>query len=416
MTTTESNPNEINRMVNQESPHFIWPEITNYTEDAVIAQMRKSISIYDRSGVIEELEKALENYYGKKHALLFNSGTMALYSMYLSSQISQGDEVICPAYTFYATVTPLLSIGAIPILVDCGYDGNVDPSKIESKITPKTKAIVITHMWGLPCEMDDILEISRRYNLLLLEDGSHAHGATYNNKLVGTFGNASAFSIQGQKTLTGGEGGFILTDDDEIYYRALLVGHYNKRCKQEIPKDHPLQKFAVTGIGLKLRIHPLAAAITLEQLKNIDVFLTGRRKIAKIMQELFGNVRGFKVPVVPDYVQPTWYAFIIQFDRSQFPNIDINKFYEMLHCEGCIEFDRPTSTCPLNNLPIFQEPYIVFPYYKNSFSYKFGEFTMAQKFYENALKLPVWYQDEKISLIESYARAFHKVNAKILNG
>ncbi len=402
------------KTVTQEPPHFVWPEITEQTENAVIKQMGASLSIYDRSGVIEELEKSLENYYGKKHALLFNSGTMALYSMYIASQISQGDEVICPAYTFYATATPLLSIGAIPILIDSGEDGNIDPSEIEAKITSKTKAIVITHMWGLPCNMDRILDIVDRHKLLLLEDGSHAHGAIYRDQLVGTFGNASAFSIQGQKTLTGGEGGFLLTDDDEIYYRALLVGHYNKRCKQEIPKNHPLQRFATTGMGLKLRIHPLAAAIALEQLKNLDLVLEGRRKIAKIMQDLFSNIPGINIPTIPDYIQPTWYAFIMQYNSSQIDNISIEKVYEMLHSEGCLELDRPSSTCPLNNLPLFQEPDVLFPCYRNVFSYSPHDFPVAQKFYDNALKLPVWHQDEQIALIKSYAKAFDKVITQCL--
>jgi dTDP-4-amino-4,6-dideoxygalactose transaminase len=105
-----------------------------------------------------------------------------------------------------------------------------------------------------------------------MEDGSYAHGATYKNKKVGTFGNSSAFSMQGKKTLTGGEGGFLLTNDENVFYRALLLGHYNKRCKQEIPNEHELYSLAVTGMGLKFRIHPVAAAIAEEQFQNFFNF------------------------------------------------------------------------------------------------------------------------------------------------
>jgi dTDP-4-amino-4,6-dideoxygalactose transaminase len=137
--------------------------------------------------------------------------------------------------------------------------------EIEKKITDKTKAIVVTHMWGIPCDMDAITVIAKKHNLRLLEDCSHAHGAKFNEQKVGTFGDAAVWSLQGQKTVTGGEGGILLTDDGEIHTRALLLGQYNKRCKQEIPRDHPLYQYALTGFGLKLRAHPLAIAMADQQ-------------------------------------------------------------------------------------------------------------------------------------------------------
>ncbi len=119
--------------------------------------------------------------------------------MYEGLGLGLDDEVICPTYTFFATVSPLMSTGSHPVFCDCRMDGNIDPDEIIRNITPKTKAVIVTHMWGIPCEMDVIQEICLQNNLALLEDCSHAHGASYGGKKVGTFGTAAAWSLQGQK-------------------------------------------------------------------------------------------------------------------------------------------------------------------------------------------------------------------------
>ena len=205
------------RVVNIDGPHYVWPVIGDKTRNAVLNQLYESISIYNRSGIIERLENRLSEYYGKKHALLTNSGTSAIHSMFAGSGLNEGDEVIVPAYTFYASATPLFFTGSIPVLADCRKDGNIDPRYVESKISKNTKGIAVTHMWGLPCDMESIEKLARKFNLMLFEDASHAHGAKYRGRKIGTFGNASAFSLQAQKILTGGEGGILLTDNDEIF-------------------------------------------------------------------------------------------------------------------------------------------------------------------------------------------------------
>lgn len=137
--------------------------------------------------------------------------------MYAGCDLQPGDEVISPTYTFYATVTPMVFTRAKPVFADRKEDGNIDPWEIEKKITDKTKAIVVTHMWGIPCDMDTITAVAKKHNLRLLEDCSHAHGAEFDGQKVGTFGDAAAWSLQGQKTVTGGEGAILLTDDEEIH-------------------------------------------------------------------------------------------------------------------------------------------------------------------------------------------------------
>ena len=192
------------KSVTKRPPHFLWPLINKNTERAVIRQLRDSISIYDKSGIFDEFENAFAKLHDRKYALLCSSGTLAIHSMFVADGFKEGDEVICPAYTFFATVTPLLSTGAVPVLCDCDENGNIDPEEITKKINERTKGIIVTHMWGVPCQMDRISKICKDNKLLLLEDCSHAHGAKYNGKIVGSFGDLAAWSLQGQKNITGG--------------------------------------------------------------------------------------------------------------------------------------------------------------------------------------------------------------------
>ena len=164
---------------------FSWPPITADTASAVAAQLARSVSIYDRSGVVEDLEDSLCSYHGSAHSVLTSSGTAALHSMYAACDLGPGDEVIVPAYTFFATVTPLLHLGATPVLADCDETGSLDPMDASRRITSRTKAIVVTHMWGLPADMTRLADLADRHGLMLLEDASHAHGAAINGRKVG---------------------------------------------------------------------------------------------------------------------------------------------------------------------------------------------------------------------------------------
>jgi perosamine synthetase len=286
------------------------------SEAAIMRQLQRSISIYDRSGVIERLEDELCEYHGITHAVLTSSGTAALHSMYAACGLGPGDEVIVPAYTFFATVTPLLHLGVTPILADCDESGNLDPRDVAQRITERTKAVVVTHMWGVPAAMPELKAITDEHGLMLLEDASHAHGASIAGQRVGTFGRAAAFSMNGPKPMSAGEGGFVLTGDDEVYYRVLLHGQYNKRCRSELPRDHPLYHYAVTGMGLKFRIHPLAASIALDQLGRLD-YLNVRASTTAYLCERLSELPGIIVPELPPGARASWYGLPLQYATNE---------------------------------------------------------------------------------------------------
>lgn len=397
------------KTIDQKGPHFVWPLITDETRAAVMRQMDESLSIYDRSGIFEKFENKFSAYHGRKYGLVNNSGTSALMGMYFGADLKPGDEVISPTYTFYATVTPMLFTGAKPVFCDCTEDGNIDPAKIEAAITDKTKAIVVTHMWGIPCDMDAITAIAKKHNLRLLEDCSHAHGAEYKGKKVGTFGDAAAWSLQGQKTVTGGEGGILLTDDQEVHNRALLLGHYNKRCKQEIPKDHPLYQYALTGFGLKLRAHPLAIAIADQQFDHLDELLRQRGEFAEYMIDELGKFDCLEMPNTKDR-KPSWYAFVMQYREQQAHGLSIENFYKAVTAEGLREADRPGSTQPIADLPLFTQTSDALPQlYPEENDTEAGVFPVANDFYQNAIKLPVWSTDKDWPMVEAYVAGMKKV-------
>lgn len=399
------------KTVNIPPPHFKWPIITKESIAAVVGQIRTSTSIYDRSGIIKEFEEKFAKYHKRKYALLTDTGTNALYSIFVGGGLKKEDEVLCPVYTFFATVTPLFFTGAVPVLCESLEDGNIDPEDIRKKITPKTKAIIVTHMWGLPCDMDEIVKISRKHNLLLFEDCSHSHGATYKEKKVGTFGDAAVWSLQAQKLVTGGEGGMLLTDNKEIYYRALLLGHYNKRCKQEISPKHKYYRYAVTGMGLKLRSHPLGVALASQQFRHLDKWLKQKRAWARYITQELSGLPGLRLPEPGKAKKHSWYAYLIQYKPEELNGLSIERFFKALVAEGCLEADRPGSTCPLNLLPLFQNPVPLFPRYKGKVAYRKGDFPVAEKFHGNAIKFPVWSRPEDKRIVNLYIRAIKKVVA-----
>jgi len=397
------------KSVEQKAPHYVWPPITKALRYAVLQQLDDSISIYDRSGVVRRLEEALERMHNCGHALLCNSGTTALYSMFVAAGIEAGDEVICPAYTFFASVTPLLFTGAWPVLADCGGDGNIDPEDVARRITPRTKAILATHMWGKPCELESLRLIAERHGLLLLEDASHAVGALYRGRPVGCAGDAGAISMQAQKPVPAGEGGAVMFQNPEMFYRALSLGHYNRRCKDEIPPTHPLAEFAVTGMGLKLRIHPLAAAIGLHQLGRLPAILEGREKVAQRMIRGLAGLPGFRIGAVPNHIQPSWYALILEYLPDELEGVSINRIFDALKAEGCVEIDRPGSTRPLSQLPLFQRPGDVFPTFRKMRGYRPEDFPIANGLHARSLKLPVWHDEADIGMADAYVTAIRKV-------
>lgn len=393
--------------MNSQYSKFSHPKISNEIKDSVQNQLIEDISIYDNGGIYERLEGEFKKKFNVENAIAVNSGTTALFSMFYGAGIAHGDEVIVPSYTFFATCTPLHQLGAELKFADCGDNGNVDPKAVEALITSKTKAVVVTHMWGIPCDMDELMDICKRHNLLLLEDSSHAHGATWDGKMIGSFSDGSAWSFQGKKILTSGEGGFFATKHRRVYERAVLVGHFNKRAKKEV-HDKDLKDFAITGTGLNLRMHPLGAAVVMPQMAHFEQMMEEKRETAMLMKKGIEAIDGLKVARIPDKANPAWYALPVMFDESKF-TVDLHKFVKKLNELGAVEADVPGSTCPIHGYFLFHSPHKISQDYSEKLRVEEDHFVNAIKFHNSMFKLDVWYGEERYGFIDNYLSIINSV-------
>lgn len=396
---------------------FHWPIITKELEKVVLDQLHTSVSIYNKSGIFKEFEDNFAQYHNAQYACLFNSGTSAIHAMIEGLDLDPDDEIICPVYTFFATCSPIPYLGYKIVFCDCDSKGNIDPKAIESKITTKTKVVIITHMWGNPCQMDVILDICNSKNLILLEDCSHAHGAKYKNKLVGTFGKIAAWSLQGQKIITGGEGGIMITNDSNVYYRANLLGHYNKRCKDEIPKDNPLSKYSTTGFGLKLRAHPIAIAMANEQFGHLDQWLVQKEIFVQKIKLSLAHIPFLEFLDTVDS-SPSYYGLIIKFNSSKANGYTREDFVDNLHAKGLSEVDIPNSTSPLDAMAWFESPELSSKRLLRSTNHQKSvkyEYPNAYGFYSSIIKIPIWVRSQDEIIVDAYIKGFVDVSNFILN-
>jgi dTDP-4-amino-4,6-dideoxygalactose transaminase len=230
------------------------------------------------------LEQRFAERAGVKHALAVNGGTGAIMASLVALGVGPGVEVLVPGYTFVASISAVLAVGGVPVLTEIDESLTMDPRDLEGKITPRTRVIMPVHMLGNPSALDDIIAVARRRKLLVLEDCCQAMGASYKGAPIGTLGGIGAFSLNFQKTITSGDGGIVITDDDELYERAFAFhdqGHKPLRMGLEIGKRSIL--------GINLRMNELAGAFALGQLEKLDRILSmlkdRKARFKKALQE-----------------------------------------------------------------------------------------------------------------------------------
>lgn len=225
-------------------------------------------SISDGSGLIGRFEREFAAATGSSFALAVTNGTAALHSAYFAVGVGPGTEVLVPAYTWHATATPVLQCGAVPVFCDIDpLTLTIDVEDLTRRITPRTRAVCAVHMWGSPAEMDRIVEVARRNNLAVIEDCSHAHGARYDGRPVGSWGDVGCFSLHASKPVAAGEAGIAVTDDPVLFDRMLLLGHPGR-----LAGSQAAETFApsVADLGVKYRPHAFAVHLGRSSLKRLD--------------------------------------------------------------------------------------------------------------------------------------------------
>jgi dTDP-4-amino-4,6-dideoxygalactose transaminase len=391
-------------------PHYTWPSVTAGLEDAVRAQLHRSLSDRDASGVIGEFETAFARFVGAPHAVSFASGTSAIHAMSRIAGLRPGDAIIAPAYTFFATATPFAYDGIEVRFADAGRYGNVTAATLAEKLTPAVRAVIVTHMWGNPCPMDEIVEFCRTHELLLLEDCSHAHFASWRGERVGTFGDMAVFSTN-QKAITTGEGGILVTANDRNRELALLFGHYNKRCQKEINPAAEYYPYSFTGMGLKHRITTLGAAIGLHQLDHAaDIEARRRAILARYTTGLADN------PVITPAVVPGvdgqhgLYVLGLRFHPEN-ASVSRDEFVALCGAEGATEVDAPGSTRDISTEPLFarRDPFATWV----PSTPPATELPGVVAFQDTFIKIPLWGYPGDEPLVAGYLDVLTKVSAAV---
>ena len=394
---------------------FAWPIITDQHEQAVLKVLRAG----QMSGIeiTKEFEKKYAEALGRKYGLAYHNGTAAILGAMYGLGVGVGDEVIAPSITYWASMVQAYTLGATPVFADVDPETIcIDPKDIEHRITPRTKAIVVVHYASMPADMDAIMEIAAKHNLRVLEDCSHAHGALYKGKEIGTFGDAAAFSLMTGKALAVGEAGILFTDDRSVYERALLFGHYIRHDEITLEELKPFAGLPCGGF--KHRMHQLSSAFGLVQLELFGQQMAEIDKAMNYFCDLLENVSGIRPMRPPKGTNTTkggWYYPHFKYVAQELGGLSLSRFCEAVRAEGSI--CNPGCNKPLHLHPLFTTMDV----YGHGRPTRIAYLDESVKIEQYLDKLPVaesingcvfevpWFKRYQPEVIEEHADAYKKV-------
>ena len=301
--------------------HFL-PYSLPFWDEGEIREIEDTIrsNWWSRGPKTAEFERRFAEYVGAKHAIALNSCTAALHLALVAKGIGEGDEVITTSFTFCSTVNTIVHTGATPVFVDiCPDTFCIDPQKIEAAVTEKTRAIVPVHYAGQACDMDTILQIAKKYNLFVLEDAAHAVYTKYKDKMIGSIGDATAFSFYATKNLSTGEGGMLTTNDDELAKMARLLSlHGMSGDAWKRYSDVGKWRYDVPFAGYKYNMTDMQASLGLVQLARLDFMQGLRAKYAALYNKLLSGIDGITLPVDVGYGRHAWHLYVLWIAQSKF--------------------------------------------------------------------------------------------------
>jgi dTDP-4-amino-4,6-dideoxygalactose transaminase len=328
-----------------------WPIWDKAADEPIVVDDLRS-GIWSRASLTTQFEEEWGKYVGTKRCLTVVNGTNALITALIQLGVGGGDEVIVPVYTFIATVAAVLATGAMPVFVDTDpATWQIDPNKIEAKLTAKTRAILPVHILGLPADMVKINAIAKRHGLFVIEDACQAHGAEIGGQKVGSFGDAGCFSFQNSKNLPIGEGGSINSNDDAFMDKCYSYHNYGNPYGTVVG-----QVSAGTLIaGTKLRLSEYQAAIGIAQLKRLAGQTELRNANAAYLRDRIGKIPGvIPYTLTPNVTKAAFHLFPFRYDKNGFKGLSRAAFLKALNAEGipCSE-----GYAPLNKMPYLQNAF-----------------------------------------------------------
>lgn len=364
-----------------------------------------------------EFEKGYADWHNMKYGLGFNNGTASIQAAMFAAGVGKGDEVICPSVTYWASILQVFSLGGTVVFADIDPDTlNIDPADIEKKITDKTKAIMVVHYSAYPADMDPIMEIARKHDIKVIEDVSHAHGALYKGKMVGTIGDVSAFSLMSGKSFAVGEAGILLTNQREIYERAVIFGHYSRY--NDITIDYLKKGAGLPWGGIKGRVHQMSSALGLVQLKFYPEQMKEINKAMNYFWDLLENTPGVKAHRPARDSNTTkggWYFPLGHYRPEELGGLSVTRFCQALQAEGVPS--TPGCNTALHDHPVFNDidiyqdgqPTRIANSEHDIYQVQ-GELPVAENIQPRIFKIPLFYK-YRPEIIREYADAIKKVAA-----
>jgi len=320
---------------------FGWPIITEEDEAAALEVIRNNS--FSGTDITEKFQEEFARWQQRKYAIAYTNGTMSLTAAMFAIGLGAGDEIICPTKTYWASISQAINFGASAVFCNINDMLSMDPNDLERCITPRTKAIMVVHYVAYPCDMDAIMAIARKHNLLVIEDVSHAQGGLYKGKKLGTFGDVAAMSLMSMKSFAAGELGIFVTDNRKYYERAMAFGHYERNNANYIKESEDLKPYYHIALGgMKGRANQVCTAIARVQLKYYDERCVEIRKAMNYFWDLLEGLPGIQAIRVDESTGSNmagWYAAQGVYHPEQLQGLSVKRFCEALRAEGISSWD-----------------------------------------------------------------------------
>ena len=394
---------------------FKWPIVNKEMEDGIVKVLREG----NMSGtnITKEFEARFAEWNGTKYALAHSSGTASLQSAMFGVGVGYGDEVICPSITYWASGLPAMQLGATVVFCDIDKDTLcIDLADFEKRITPRTKAVVVVHYCAYPAPMDEIMAIARKHNIKVIEDVSHAQGGYYKGKKLGTFGDVAAMSLMSGKSFAIGEGGILVTDDREVYERAMLWGHYERAADINLPG---LKEYrGLPAGGYKYRMHQMSSIVGLEQLKKYDAEIAEIDQAMNYFWDKLEGVPGLRShrPTDEGSTKAGWYCCKGIYCADELHGLSMGHFCTAIAAEGAGAL-RAGCNSPLHQHPVFNTfdifnqgapKNVVFNAAGTDALTKMGELPNSEAACNRVFNVP-WFKKFRPEIIDKYVDAVLKV-------
>jgi perosamine synthetase len=381
-----------------------WPLLGEEEEQAVLRVMRDgNLSFHP---VVRELEADYRALTGRRYALAHNNGTAGLLAAFFALELNPGDEVLVPSATWWASVLPMVWVGLVPVFCESEPERlGIDPADMERKITERTRAVVVVHLWGMPSRMTEIFALAKRHGLKIIEDASHTHGARWRGRPCGSLGDISVFSLQNDKLAPAGEGGILLTDNEDYHERAVCLGDVARIMELESPQ----QRFAATSFGIKTRMAPLSAAVARVQLKRLAGHNRLRNRNLEYLSEGLEALGCFHTYRAPAHIERTYFEFVIHYDAIC-GGLPIETLVTALQAEGCLVM---APRYPLvHEQPFFTEGHwrriLRAPTRAPELDYEPGALSATREYSHALLRLPA-FPNAGQDILDQYLEAFRRV-------